>query len=388
MRVLVLHSPYLSGTASGENRVVEDEVRLLRMAGHDVTALVPERRDPRGLDRAREGVFAVWSPPAVARVRQVLREGRVDVVHTHNLFPALSPAVLRAAAAEGIPVVATLHAYRLLCLPATFLRDCAVCEDCLGRLPWRGVVHRCYRGSLAASASLAASLSLHRRIGTFDRVTLFLAVSQFLRSKHLAAGFSAERVVVKPNFAWDTQQRAGPGEYFLFLGRLYSEKGVDILVEAWREVHARLLVVGDGPETSELRRVAPAGVEFKGQVPARDVPNILSSARALVLPSLSYEGSPRSLLEAFAAGVPVLVSSMGALPEHVQPEVSGLVVPPDDPAALASAIERLTDDKESERMGKGARRAWQERFSPERNLQALEAAYKQALGGPRESARM
>ncbi len=162
MRVLVLHSRYPTGTSSGENRVVDDEVELLRAAGHEVRLWSPSPEDGGGTSRLRLGARAVWSRPAVREVERLAAELRPDVVHVHNLYPLLSPAVLRTAAA---PVVMTLHNYRLLCLPATFLRDGRTCEDCLGALPWRGVVHRCYRGSAAGSASLAASLGMHRRWG-------------------------------------------------------------------------------------------------------------------------------------------------------------------------------------------------------------------------------
>jgi glycosyltransferase involved in cell wall biosynthesis len=380
VRVLVAHSPYLSGAASGENRVVEDEVRLLREAGHHVNLLVPPRTDPRGLARAREGMSAVWSRDAIRQLRRLVRDERPDVLHVHNLFPALSPAVIRAAADRGVPVVATLHAYRLLCLPATFLRGGEICELCLGRTPWRGVVHRCYRGSAPASASLATSLVAHRLLGSFDRVGLYLAVGEFLRSKHVEAGLPAERVVVKPNFAWESAQRQGPGEYFLFLGRLSPEKGGDDLLAAWRDVGAPLLVVGDGPEGARLRRAAPATVEFRGQVSAAEALGLLLRARALVLPARSYEGCPRSVLEAFAAGVPVLASGIGGIPELVEPGLSGLTFPPRDPRAIAHAAHALLDDAEAERLGRGARGLWEERFSPERALAGLERAYARALG--------
>ncbi len=163
LRILILHSPYLTGDASGENRVVEQEARLLEAAGHSVWTFLPERRASRRLGGGREALSAVWSGDAVRRVRGLIARDSPDVVHCHNLFPALSPAVLRAADDAGAAVVMTLHNYRLLCLPATFLRDGRVCELCLGRQPWRGVVHRCYRGSLGGSAALGTSLSVLAR---------------------------------------------------------------------------------------------------------------------------------------------------------------------------------------------------------------------------------
>ena len=379
MRILVLHSSYLSGAVSGENRVVHDEVELLRTAGHQVHLWAPSPADVGGIRLLGLGANAVWSGHAVSALRDLMRRHHPEIVHCHNLFPMLSPAVVRAAA-EAAAVLVTLHNYRLLCLPATLLRDGTVCEACLGRLPWRGVRYRCYRGSARASGALAASLALHRRLGTFDQVKLYLAVSRFVRDKHLEAGFPPERVWIKPNFVWDARPRSGPGEYFLFLGRFSPEKDVDTLLDVWRSARGRLLLVGDGPDTARLRRTAPAGVEFLPAQPPEEAAQLLVRARALLLPSLSYEGAPRSLLEAYAAGVPVLANGIGALPELVDESVSGLILPPRDRDQWAAAVQRLEEDDESVRLGEGALRLWRERYSPERGLQELEVAYARSLG--------
>jgi glycosyltransferase involved in cell wall biosynthesis len=380
MRIVVLHSPYLTGPASGENRVVGDEVELLRRAGHDVSLFTPERLAGQRYGPRREGFAAIWSQAAVKAVRRLIQEQRAEVVHCHNLFPALSPAVLRAADDAGVALVATLHNYRLLCLPATFLLDGEVCERCLGKLPWRGVVHQCYRHSVLGSAALAVSLGLHRGLRTFDHVDLYLAVSDFVRAKHVEAGFAADRIVVKPNFAPRLARREGPGHYFLYAGRLAADKDVSGLLEAWRSVgEARLVVAGTGPDEDRLRARAPAGVDFRGLVPPAEVRALLADARALILPSLSYEGAPLSVVEAYAAGVPVLANAIGALPEVVEDGISGILVPPRDPAALAGAVRRLAADVESERLGEGAWGLWRSKYTPERALEALEAVYQQAL---------
>jgi glycosyltransferase involved in cell wall biosynthesis len=379
MRVLVLHSRYLSGTSSGENRVVEDEVELLRAAGHEVRLWAPSPEDGAGASRLSLGMRAVWSHRAARRVARLAAELRPDVIHVHNLYPMLSPAVLRTAAA---PVVVTLHNYRLLCLPASFLRDDRACEDCLGKLPWRGVVHRCYRGSAAGSATVAASLAVHRRAGTFRHVSAFLAVSEFVRDKHLEAGMDAARIRVKPNFVAPMPRREGPGGDFLYLGRLSSEKGLDRLVGQWRDVAGRLVIVGDGPDRARLEAAAPDTVEFRGAVPPDQVGGYLARARALVLPSICYEGAPRTVVEAYAAGVPVIANRNGALPGVVADGVTGLLVDPASPGGWRDALGRLGDDAASVRLGEGAFAAWHSRYSPEQGLADLEAAYTAVMAGP------
>jgi glycosyltransferase involved in cell wall biosynthesis len=377
MRILVLHSRYLSGALSGENRVVDDEIRLLREAGHDVFAHLLEPSDGNFATRARLGARTFWSRGAAAVVRDLTRNWNPDVVHCHNLFPALSPAAVRAAG--DVPFVMTLHNFRLLCLPATFLRDGDICESCLGKVPWRGVVHRCYRQSVLGSGALAGSLTLHRGLRSFDAVNRFLAVSEFVRDRHVRAGFHPKRIVVKPNFAWPTEQRKGPGEYFLYLGRLSREKGVATLLDAWRGIEAPLLVVGVGPQAARLRRGAP-GVEFRGAVSPSEASLLLRGARALVFPSIGYEGGPRVILEAYAAGVPVIGSDIGGIPELIEHGVSGLLVAPRDPGSLRLAVDALLDDSASKRLGEGAWLRWSGRYSPEHALQALEAVYSDTAG--------
>jgi glycosyltransferase involved in cell wall biosynthesis len=371
MRILVIHTWYTSGD-SGENRVVADEVDLLRAHGHEVELWQPSAADLAGPRRALLAVQAVWSRPAVRYLEQAMRDFQPDVVHAHNLFPRLSPAVLREREA---PVVVTLHNYRLLCLPATFLRDGRTCEDCFGKLPWRGVVHGCYRGSRAHSAALAGSIVMHRAIGTFQRPAAYLAVSEYVRRRHVEAGFDPERVWVKPNFVWATDQRSGPGRDFVYVGRLSPEKGLDRLLPIWGQVPARLVVVGDGPERAALEAAAPGNVTFLGSVPHEQVSGLLREARALVLPTACYEGAPRTVVEAYAAGVPVVASRIGAVPSVVEDGETGLLAGVGDAEQWMTALARLLDDGESLRMGANAYQAWCEHYSPKQAIIDLEGAY-------------
>jgi glycosyltransferase involved in cell wall biosynthesis len=377
MRILVLHSRYQSGPVSGENRVVQDEVQLLTDAGHQVSLWAPESFVAGSLLKA--GISAVWSRSAESEVRRLVKEQSSQVVHCHNLIPALSPAVITAASQAGAAVVMTLHNYRLLCLPATFLRDGEICEDCQGKAPWRGVLHRCYRGSMGGSGALAASLMLHRQLRTFERVARFLAVSRFVRIKHIEGGFPEQQIRVKPNFVWPGTRRTGAGDYFLYLGRLSHEKGVATLLQAWPGLKVPLLVAGDGPDRAALEEMAPRAVRFLGSVDPSKAMSLISGARALLMPSIWYEGAPRSALEAFSSGVPVLASDIGALPDTIDHGVSGLLLPPADPAAWAEGIRRLLLDREADCLGRGAWEAWSARYSPNAGLRDLEEAYEDAI---------
>jgi glycosyltransferase involved in cell wall biosynthesis len=387
MRILILHSRYRSGPVSGENRVVDDEARLLTEGGHEVRVFAPTLGRPSGRELVAAAAGTMWSASAASRVRSLVRAFRPDVVHCHNLFPGLSPAVLRAT--DDVPLAMTLHNYRLHCLPATYHRDGRPCRDCVGRTPWPGVAHRCYQSTSAASAVLAGSLVLHRAIGTFDMIDRFVAISGFVRQAHVEAGIAPGRIAVKPHFVWPSRPRSGAGDHFLYLGRLTPEKGVASLLEAWRGIDAPLVVAGDGPEAPRLRATAPASVRFVGPVAPDRVDALLRGARALLVPSLWEEPAGRVVLEAYAAAVPVVVSPMGGLPELVLHEETGLIVPAGDVEAWAAGVERLREDEESTRMGEAGRRFWTGAHTPEHGLRALEGLYAEmgAAAPDRRSAR-
>jgi len=369
----------MSGDASGENRVVDDEARLLAEGGHAVSLWEPEPDGlPRGaMQSVSAGVGAIWSSGAARHIRSRIRSHRPDVVHLHNLYPALSPSVIRVATQEHVPVVVTLHNYRLLCLPGILRRDGQACESCVGHLPLAGVVHRCYRDSLMGSAAVAGSLMLHRGMGTFGRVSSYLAVSGFVRDKYIEGGFDPASITVKSNFAWPTPRRTGVGSAFVFAGRLAEDKGPSTLIDAWRPAFGRLIVAGDGIEEAALRAAAPPEVEFLGRVSPARVQALLGEARALLVPSRSFEGQPRSIIEAYAAGVPVIASRVGAIPEVVEDGGSGVLVDTNDGWSAALA-ELATDDEANQRMGERALALWEERFAPKRALSELEAAYESA----------
>jgi glycosyltransferase involved in cell wall biosynthesis len=383
MKLLSLHTYYqLSG---GEDSVYEAEMSLLRNRGHAVLPLTFHNKDLASFPPWRQARLTLWNQEAYRRMRQAIRDYKPDLLHAHNTFPLASPAVIRAAKAEGIPVVMTLHNYRLLCVNALFFRRGRVCEDCLGRLPWRGVLHGCYRDSRPASAVVAAMLTLHRALGTWNLVDRFIALTEFARGKFLEAGLPPEKVVVKPNFVHpDPGPGEGRGGYALFVGRLSPEKGVFTLLEAWKRLGGSiaLKIVGDGPlmpAVSRLAREVP-GVELLGRKAPEEVYALMGEASFLVFPSECYEGFPKVLAEAFAKGLPVLASALGSQGSIVDHGRTGLHFRPGDPEDLATQVEwLLSHPAELSRMRKEARAEYEAKYTAERNYQMLMNIYERAI---------
>jgi glycosyltransferase involved in cell wall biosynthesis len=387
-KVLVVHNRYRSRFVSGENRMVEQEVELLRRAGDTVVPYVRESDEIADFGsgaRAWLPARVVWSPQDRRALTRLVARERPDIAHVHNTFPLISPSAIHALASLGIPTVMTLHNFRLFCANGLLFRDGHPCEECLGSSPLPGVVHGCYRGSRAATAPIALSTTAHRWLGTWNRVASFVTLSSFAREKVIAGGLPPARVVVKPNFVQPPSRvRKGPGAQYVFLGRLTPEKGADVLVSAWSAELGRLLVAGDGPERRGLEQQARAHggtVRFLGSLSPQECGELLRSARALVVPSRAYEGFPVAVVEAYAHGVPVIAPAHGAFPEVVEDGVTGLLFRAGDAADLRARMRTLADPQRSLEMGAAARHAYETRYTPERNLRALHAIYGRAMRG-------
>lgn len=379
MKVLQVHCAYTQ--PGGEDAVVAAEADLLRAAGHEVTSHVVQNRS--GAGGAGALALAPWNPMAARRVAALARDVRPDVAHVHNTWFSLSPSILRALTAAGIPVVLTLHNYRLVCLNGQLLREGAPCEDCVGRMPWPGVRHRCYRGSTAQSGVVAVTTAVHRVGGTWARhVSTFLVLSTFARDRLARGGVPPERIVVRPNWVPDPGPRVvapSASHDVVFLGRVSPEKGLEPLLDTWRArppVGLRLCVVGDGPDRARLEAGAPASVTFLGRRPPAEVYELLRSARALVLPSVWYEGQPLVVLEAMAAGLGVTATALGALPETIGD--AGQLVPLGSGPRWEAALARLEDDAFVDTTGALARARYEDRFWPDAGLTSLLEAYEVA----------
>lgn len=394
MHVLVVHNRYSSAQPSGENRVVDEEVELLRAAGHRVDVF--ERRSDDIATRSLLGKAAVpllvpWNPAVRTELAARLRAERPDVVHIHNVFPLLSPAVLAACADAGVPVVATLHNYTQVCPPGTLHRDGRACTECVGSavsLP--AVRHGCYRGSRLATVPLAVSLSVNRR-RWWSGVERFFCISAAQRDILVRSGMPGERLAVKHNFVPEPgARRVGDGGHLLFLGRLAEAKGVRLLMAAWDGITADggvgvpLVIAGAGPLEAEVTAWAAGrdDVRYAGLYDPDRCRRAIARSVAVVAPSMSLETFGLVVAEAMAAGVPAVAAGHGAFVELVEEGVTGLLHRPGDAASLASCLRRITAEPDRNReMGRAARRRYEQGFSPAVGLERLVDEYRAAIAG-------
>ena len=379
-RVLLVHNAYQQ--AGGEDSVVADELALLRRKGHEVIEMRRDNEQIATIGRPRLVARTLWSRTSSSEAQSLLRQYRPDVVHVHNTLPLISPSIYWACAAAGVPVVQTLHNFRLACPQAMFLRNGEVCERCIGRTPWPALVHGCYRNSRPQTAVVVGMLSMHRALRTYEtKVTRYIALNEFCRAKFIQSGLPADRIMVKPNFV-DVALDAAPGPRhgLLFVGRLAPEKGIEVLRAAWAEcrVLTTLRVAGTGPDAhllATLPRLTMLGLQSPEQV--RDEMRV---ATALVLPSIWYENFPRTLVEAFGAGLPVITSRIGALAELVEHGVTGLLCDPGDAQALGLAMRwAVAHPDEMAAMGRNARARFEALYTPDINHAQLLAIYSAAI---------
>ena len=379
MKILVAHNAYQH--RGGEDAVVEAEVALLRSYGNEVEVYRQHNDALNHMSSAKAAVTAVWSQDSACDVETLCNRFHPDVIHVHNTFPLISPSLYWTANALHIPVVQTLHNFRLLCPQAIFLRDGKICEDCVGKVPWRSVTRKCYRASAMQSAVITTMLATHRAIGTYrDRVTRYIALNRFARDKYIEGGLPAERFRLKPNFV------ASPGKPFwldrhggLYVGRLSSEKGLDVLAAAARNGGAaNVQVIGGGPMESLAQEAF--GDRYLGYRPLDEIMTRMGRAQFLVLPSICYENSPRTIVEAFSAGLPVIASRLGALADLVRDGVTGLLFHPGDATDLAEKIAWAEANPEQMvRMGQAARAEYEAEYTPERNYEMLMDIYDDAI---------
>jgi glycosyltransferase involved in cell wall biosynthesis len=387
MKILLAHNTYqLPG---GEDVVYARERDLLLAHGHTVEEYERSNHEIEQLSRLQKlqmPAKVVWNAASRDDFEGRLRRFRPDVVHIHNTFMMISPSIYSACRHLGVPVVQTLHNYRLLCPSAVFFREGKPCHDCESHLG-HSIAHGCYRASRWATIPVTAMLAWHRAAGTYhDLVDRYITLTAFSRNNFLRAGFAPERIMVKSNFVDpDPGERCSDGAYALYVGRISPEKGLRTILAAWRTLPESipLRLAGTGPLAEEVQKEASAigpHIQYLGQISGARVVEEMKGARFLVFSSELYENFPLTLCEAFACGVPVVASDIGATKEIVTHGQTGLHFRAGDARDLADKVVYAWRQREQmSQLGKLARAEFEARYTAELNYRRLMEIYASVL---------
>jgi len=374
MKVLVVHNAYQQ--RGGEDAMVAAEIRQLTSHGDSVVRYDRHNDELRTIGTVgamSRAIETVWAASSYRAIRQLVAREKPDIAHFHNTFPLVSPSAYYACAELGVPVIQTLHNYRLLCPAATLMRKGRVCESCLGHtLPWPGIFRACYHNSVSQTAIIASMLAVHKLMQTWrTKVDAYITLSEFARRKFVRFGLPLDRIAVKPNFVHpDPGPKAGRGAYALFVGRLSEEKGLRVLLEAWMRLPQQvpMYIIGDGPLREEIessiKRFGLTNVAMLGGIHSSEVLRWMQGARFLVCPSLWFEGFPLTVAEAFACGLPVICSRLGSLEEIVDDGRTGVHFNAGDADDLALAVEwAWRNERQIEEMSRQARTEYERKYT-------------------------
>ncbi|AUS25456.1 glycosyl transferase [Paenibacillus polymyxa] len=388
-KVLIIHNFYQQ--SGGEDKVVEQESAMLRSRGIETEHYYVHNDSiqSKGLaNMAKLAVEAAWSFPEFKRIKELLLRVKPDVVHVHNFFPVISPSVYHACERLGVPVVQTLHNYRLICPAATFMRGNEVCEKCLHGTLLHSIRHGCYRGSQLQTIPVAAMIKFNELIGTWQhKVSRYIALTEFARDKFAESGIPLDRIAVKPNFIHHQTVKAkyDPNDrYLLFVGRISAEKGVRNLLQAWSQLEdrggLRLVIIGDGPQKAELAAAySQEDIRFLGKQDGDTVLDCMSRAMYVMVPSIWYEGFPMTIVESYSVGTPVLCSRIGALEEIVEDGVTGFHFQHDDLENIKTVIRRAVAYENYAAMRQKVAENYAAHYTEEVNVKQLLAIYSEAM---------
>jgi glycosyltransferase involved in cell wall biosynthesis len=395
MKVVLIHNRTRSAMPGGENRVVDQEYAALVEQGHEVIRFERDSDEIERLPAVKKAVVpakVIWIRQAHRDLTATLRRHSPDVVHVHNTFPLLSAAVLYACRDAKTPLVATIHNYKLACASGDFFRDGSVCCDCATRLPLPALLHGCYRGSRVATAPVALAIGMHRPAWK-SLVSAYVFISAMQRDLLRSLRLPQERVFVRHNLIPRREMRPVPREpTVVYAGRFDEVKGLRVLMAAWDQYRRlspvpglRLIVAGSGPLEQEVTRWAASrpSVELLGQVPAERCAELMSRARAVIIPSIWAEPFGLVVVEAMAMGAPPIAAAHGSFVELITPDVDGVLGAPGDPAALARVIAEVDEQPgKYEIYGRQARESYEQRFNPENSIKRLLEIYRYAIAHP------
>ena len=385
-RILQVHNFYQ--IPGGEDVVVRNEKRLLEEHGHKVYTYYrsnAELKEGGKLGKLCVPFTAVYSFKTVREVKKLIKEYQIDIVHVHNTLTMVSPSVFYAAFSCHVPIVQTLHNFRMLCPAGSFFRDNVICEECVQGGLKCAVKHKCYRNSKLQSFVSAAVLKVHRVLGTYRKVN-FICLTEFNRNKLLALGdiVDAKKIFIKPNFTFaegiEPSNVPEQEEYYLFAGRVEALKGVDIAIKAFEQITDRkLYIAGTGPMMDEMQAYVNEhniqNVKFLGYLQKEDMTEKFYHAKAVIMTSQCYEAFAMTIAEAYSYGVPVIAGRVGNMDGMVQEGVTGVKFTYNSSSDLAEKVKEF-EKLDRVTLKENAREFYQERLRPEDNYQKLMEIYE------------
>lgn len=386
MTILVIHNHYtLQG---GEDEVVRSEEVMLRHYGHKVVLYTRSNSEIRTFSFIKKlktfllDIF--WSRESYNTVRRIIRREKPDIVHVHNTFFLISPSIYDACKDENVPVVQTLHNYRLLCPIGIFYRQGRICQDCLSYGLKSAVINKCWQGSRVATLFLAILIKIIRLRIFFEKVKCYIVLGEFSRKIYTLNGVPEEKVSIKSNFLeFDPGVSFSEGKYGLFIGTLQEYKGIRTLINAWRDVDGDfpLKIIGEGPLRVELEKATQGNnIEFLGQKSLSEVLDYIKKALFVIVPSECYETGVRVIIESFACGVPLVASDHGAMKELITDHKTGLLFTPKDSRDLTAKINYLINNRDAtKKMGFNARKEFEVKYTEEKNYNYLINIYRSIM---------
>lgn len=385
--VLMAHNYYQ--VPGGEDTVFHNEVNMLEKNGHKVIKYTRHNDEIKGgvLSKLKLGIDTIFSFKTYKEVKKLIDENEIDVVHVHNTLPLISPSIYYAARAKKVPVVQTIHNFRLLCPGATFTKNSEICEDCISKGLGQSLKHKCYRGSLAQTFIMYVMLKFHRIIGTYDKIN-YITLTEFNKKKLLNLVKDESKIYVKPNFVEKREQRERIlKDYFVYIGRLDEIKGINFLVEAWKDIdkNIELHVIGTGPEEEQIKNFIEenniTNIKLLGFMQRDNAFKIIQKSRAIIVPSKWYEGFPMTIAESFSLGVPVIGSKIGNIESIIEHEKNGLLFENSKKDNLKDVVECIFHNKElNQKLGNNAYQTFINYYTDEKNLEMLRKVYDNLVG--------
>lgn len=389
-RILQIHNFYQ--IPGGEDVVVRNEKQLLEEHGHQVFSYYRSNKELNEGGKIRKLLIpftAVFSIQTYREVRKIIREEHIDIVHVHNTLMMVSPSVFYAAFSSGVPVVQTLHNFRMLCPAGSFFRDNVICEECVDHGMGCAVKHKCYRNSKLQTIVSTAILKIHRFLGTYYKVN-FICLTEFNRNKLLSSLnpdkkiVDPHRVYIKPNFTFAEGiipvERQPEEEYFLFAGRVEALKGIDIAIRAFEKLpDENLYIAGSGPMLEEMEDYVEEhhmnNVKFLGYLQKEEMTEKFYHAKAVIMTSQCYEAFAMTIAEAYSYGVPVIAGRVGNMEGMVKEGVTGVKFTYNSAEDLAKKVEEF-NQMDLAALKESAREFYEKRLRPEDNYRKLMQIYE------------